>query len=395
MRTAPLKVALLTEIIAPHRIAPFNELARIPEIDLEVLFFAKSEDRRGWTLPDQSDIRFRFSVLPGFMVGRRYQSTQLFLNPGIIGTLHRGRHDVIVTGGYHHPTIWLALGYCRASGRPILAWSESTARDARGSGAMADRFKRALVRRFDGFIAAGIRQAEYLQMMGASSDRIWIAPDAIDIGFFERAAALRATHGETEKRTLNLSGPVLLYAGRLLDKKGLPDLLEVFDLIRQRFGASLLLVGEGPDRARYEELCRARNLAGVHFAGFVQPGDLLKYYAVADVFVFPTHSDPWGLAINEAMAAGLPCVVSDAAGAVDELVRHGDSGLVYRAGDREALRSSICRLLEDQVLRQQMIAGAARAVRRHTPERMARGMADAVLAVVSQADRCRESAPRA
>lgn len=381
MRTAPLKVALLTEIIAPHRIAPFNELANLPEIDLEVLFFAESEDRRRWKRPDHAEMRFRFSVLRGITVGRRYQFTQLFLNPGVVGTLRRGRYDVVVTGGYHHPTIWLALGYCRARGRPILAWSESTARETRGSGAMADRFKRALIQRFDGFIAAGTRQAAYLKMLGASSDRIWIAPDAVDIGFFERASTLRAAGVEAEKRTLNLSSPVLLYVGRLLDAKGLPELLDVFDSIRQRFGASLLLVGEGPDRARYEELCRTRGLVGVSFAGFVQPGDLPKYYAVADVFVFPTHSDPWGLAINEAMAAGLPVVVSDAAGAVDELVRHGDSGLVYRAGDREALRSSICRLLEDQALRQQMIAGAARAVRRHTPERMARGMADAVLAV--------------
>lgn len=381
MTRTPVRVALLTEIVAPHRIATFNALAGLPEIDLDVLFFAESEDRRGWQQADRARMKFRFSVLRGLTAGRRYQSTQLFLNPGVVGALRRGRYDVVIVGGYHHPTIWLALAYCRISGRRVLAWSESTEREARSGANWTIGIKRALVRRFDGFIAAGVRQADYLKKLGAPAERIWIAPDAVDVEFFEGAARLRAARGAELRRELDVSDPVVLYVGRLLDAKGILDLLEVFGSIRERFGATLLLVGDGPDRARYEEVCRSRRLDGVRFAGFVQPDDLAKYYAVADVFVFPTHSDPWGLAINEAMAAGLPPVVSDAAGAVDELVRHGDSGLVYRAGDREALRSSIGRLLDDSAFRQQVIAGAARAVRRHTPERMARAMAEAVLGV--------------
>ncbi len=388
-----LRVALLTEIISPYRVAPFNALADDPNIDLEVFFFAESEDRRSWHAPDASRFRFKHEVLPGAIVGRRYQSGALFLNPGIVSRLRRGRHDVVVAGGYHHPTIWLALLYCRLAGTRVLGWSESTGRDARSGSALVEWVKRRLVPRFDGFIAAGTPQRQYLEALGVPAERIWVAPDAVDVRWFDRAAGLRDTEGARVKRLLKTSGLVVLYVGRLIDQKGVPDLLEAAERVG---GATFVLVGDGPDRAKYEERCR--RLSNVRLVGFVQPSELVQYYAAADVFVYPTHTDPWGLAINEAMASGLPVIVSSAAGAAADLVCHGENGFVHDPGDVGALTQALGGLACDEALRSRMGARSRERIALFTPERMAEGMATAVQAVAARgrpARRSRERSDRA
>jgi glycosyltransferase involved in cell wall biosynthesis len=375
----------MTEIISPYRIAAFNRLAADPRIDLTVLFFCETEDRRLWRVPQPSVMHFRYAVVPGRIVGRRYQAGSLFFNPGILGYLRRGKYDVVVTGGYHHPTIWLTLAACRLSRVRVLAWSESTARDARSSGWATDRFKRALIRRFSGFIAAGSAQRMYLQTLGAATERIWVAPDSVDVDFFAAACGLRSSGGPQLKQRLGLDGPTVMYVGRLLDAKGVPDLIDAFARVSDRHEANLLLVGDGPDRGKYERECAHRELKRVRFMGFVQPDELPTYYAAADVFAFPTHSDPWGLAINEAMAAGLTVVASSAAGAVDDLIAHGDTGFVHAPGDREALAALLSRLVADESLRRQVSARARTRIAAFTPARMAQGIVEAALQLPNQA----------
>ena len=104
----PVRVALLTEIISPYRIPVFNELAAMEGVELDVLFFSETEGRRNWRIPWEK-IHFRYRVLPGLLVTRRYQGGPVFFNPGIVGALRRGKYRAVICFGYHHPTIWLAL----------------------------------------------------------------------------------------------------------------------------------------------------------------------------------------------------------------------------------------------------------------------------------------------
>ena len=112
---------------------------------------------------------------------------------------------------------------------------------------------------------------------------------------------------------LGLQGCWFLYVGRLWSGKGLDDLFDAYRPVRlQQPNASLLLVGDGVDEARYRAM--ARNLPNVTFAGFVQPRELPDYYALADALVFPTLGDPHGLVGEEAMAANLPVICTEAGG---------------------------------------------------------------------------------
>ena len=118
---------------------------------------------------------------------------------------------------------------------------------------------------------------------------------------------------------------------------------------------------------------------GVSFRGFVPDGELARYYAAADVFAFPTRSDPWGLVLNEALAAGLPVVVSRAAGAAQDLVDECGNGHLHDAGHPAGIATAILRILSDPTAPERMGRRSREIIEAHSPQRMADGMAEAIL----------------
>ena len=374
-----VRVAILTEIISPYRIPVFNVLAKDSRFSIEVLFLAETESRREWRIPKE-EICFPYRVLKGFIVGQGYQQGAVFLNPGILATLLQQNYDCLIVGGYHHPSFWIALLYARAAGKKCLLWSESTLKDRRSKNAIKEKFKRFLVRHASGYIVPGKAQIEYLIALGSPPEPIWLAPNAVNSAFFTHEADRLKPEKEQIKQQLGLAGNVILYVGRLLDDKGIPELIDAFEQVLQSHPfANLVLVGDGPDRQKYVDRCCDRGLNRVFFAGFQDQNILPRYYAIADVFVFPTRSDPWGLVLNEAMLAGLPAICSQLAGAAADLVNPGNNGFLYSPGDLKSLTQYICLLLQDDELRRKMGMRSQQIISHYTPEKMAQGFAEAIL----------------
>ena len=96
--------------------------------------------------------------------------------------------------------------------------------------------------------------------------------------------------------------------GRLVEAKGVFELLEAYAKLNPalRSSVGLVVVGDGPARATLERRAAQISLGTIHFAGFAQKEDLPPFYALADALVFPTHSDTWGFVVNEAMACAVP-----------------------------------------------------------------------------------------
>jgi glycosyltransferase involved in cell wall biosynthesis len=135
--------------------------------------------------------------------------------------------------------------------------------------------------------------------------------------------------------------------GRVWAGKGLDELFAAYRQVRDtRDDVSLLVVGDGIDYERYA--AQERATPGVTFAGFVQPADLPEWYAACDVLVFPTHGDPNGLVVEEALAAGLPVIVSDAAGDIAARVPRS-VGRVVGVGDAVALAWAMRELADPSV----------------------------------------------
>jgi glycosyltransferase involved in cell wall biosynthesis len=162
---------------------------------------------------------------------------------------------------------------------------------------------------------------------------------------------------------------VLLCVGRLSQEKGHADLIRAFPKMRALAGESrfhLVLVGEGPERQRIEELCRKLCLTNfITLAG--QQADVNPYYSIADVFVLPSHSEGCPNVLLEAMAAGIP-VVATAVGGIPEVVTNGREAILVKKCDHAALASATAQLLRDRQFGERMVTFAHEIVARKTPE---------------------------
>jgi glycosyltransferase involved in cell wall biosynthesis len=194
---------------------------------------------------------------------------------------------------------------------------------------------------FDGAIAGGRRHVAYLKELGVRG-RIGHCYDVVDNQFF----SIGAQQAQTAGRPDHLPSRYFLYVGRLAGEKNLSMLLRSFSAYRRRGGDwPLILVGDGPERGALEALAAEERVAdGVHFAGQRSTEEIVPYYAFAGCFVLPSVREPWGLVVNEAMAAGLPVIVSEKCGCVEDLVAPGLNGFCFDPSRQEQLTEALSRI---------------------------------------------------
>ena len=372
------RVALLTEIIAPYRIPVFNALAARSDVDLHVIFLSETDaSLRQWHVY-KDEIHFSYEVLPAWR--RRVGKYNLLLNRGVGLALNRARPDAVVCGGYSYVASWQAALWARRRGLPVLLWCESTAHDLRRRRRLVEFMKTRFSRLCTAFVAAGKSSHDYLRQLGAPLQRIFIAPDAVDVKLYgslaeqarQRAAAVRAQH--------DLSARYFLYVGRLVPEKGVFDLLSAYAQLgeSERSQIGLVFAGDGLSRAQLAERAAAISPGHVRFCGFVHREDLPALYALAEALVFPTHSDTWGLVVNEAMACGLPVIASEVAGCVADLVEDGKNGFLVPAGNVAELTRAMRTWFAHPELTTPMGERSARRIQAYTPESCAEGLANAV-----------------
>ncbi len=342
-----MRIALLTEIPAPFRIPLFNALAERAE--LRVLFLARTDPRRPHYEHHRDEWRFDHVFLRGreMHAGGRWT----MLNRGVLRELRAFRPDAVAVGGWNQPAFWQALAYCKAARVPLLVWIESTERDARSEARPLELAKRTLIRGAAGAFVPGRASAEYARALGVPEDRIVVAPNAVDNAFFR-------TFPRRDERSCTF-----LYVGRLDPEKGIDILLDAFADVP----GELVLAGAGTEGKSLE----ARASERIRFLGPVPRERLPRLYASADVFVLPSRSEQWGMVLNEAAAAGLPLVATDAAGAAYELV---DDDLRVPAGDALALADAMRRLAGDPAVRAESAERSRERVASLTPERWAEGV---------------------
>jgi glycosyltransferase involved in cell wall biosynthesis len=368
-----MRVAIVTEIPAPYRIPLFNALAGRPDVDLLVLFLGDHDPTHPY--PVYAD-EFAFSsrVLGGRGVVRARR--WLVVSRGLGRALRRFRPDAIVVGGWNQPAFWQALLYGRLRRVPVLAWVESTRRDARSGGGPNELLKRLFVRAVAGFIVPGGASREYVELIGGRPETVSVAPNAVDGEIFGTRVDEARRDRDAWRRGRRIEGCLFLFVGRLEPEKGLDVLLEAM----QDVPAELAVIGSGSAEAEL----RARAPKNVTFLGRIERDELPAWYAGADAFVLPSRSDQWGMVLNEAAAAGLPIVASEAAGAAWELVEDGVSGFRVAVQDPEALAAALVRLAADAAFRADAAARTKQLAESFTPAAWSASVADACAAAVSR-----------
>lgn len=248
---------------------------------------------------------------------------------GIIGALDRLQPDAVVINSYSFPDSRACLWWCRRNRRVAVVATDSKADDAPRVW-WRERMKSQIIRSFDAAIVAGTPHRAYLEQLGFPPDFIFLGCDVVDNEFFHRMAEQAREQPEQHSHLPGLADPTpfFLSSNRLIKVKNVDTLLEAYGMYRQGRPDPwrLVLIGEGAERAKLEDIISQRRIEGVTITGFRQLEDLPAYYGRAGAYIHPTLKDTWGLVVNEAMASGLPVLVSDRAGCVDDLVRDGDNG---------------------------------------------------------------------
>jgi glycosyltransferase involved in cell wall biosynthesis len=369
-----LRLVIITEIIAPYRIPVFNALARHADVEPHVIFLSETDSSlREWQVRKE-EIAFSYEVLPSFR--RRFGKYNLLLNRGIAAALRRAAPEVVLCGGYSYVASWQAAAWARRRDIPVLLWVESTGRDRRRNFTAVERLKKRFIEWSDGFVVPGHSAAEYLKSFGIADDMIFRAPNAVDIEFLANRSNRSGSN-----QTAHLPPGFFLYVGRLVPEKGVFDLLAAYcNLprgVREDFG--LVFVGNGLCRAELETRAGGLKSGKIAFTGFLEKEELADIYARAAALVFPTHSDVWGLVVNEAMACGLPIIASSVAGCVADLVEDGWNGRIVAPGNPDVLGAAMQSLALNPELRSTMSARSRQRSRDYSPEACARGLAQAAL----------------
>ena len=275
-------------------------------------------------------------------------------------SLTRGRFDALLVLGWQTMAHVQAVRAAWSLGIPVLVRGESTLQRAPVGGARgaARRFLwlptrqqlyAAAFDRIAAFLVIGTRNREYYRSFGVPDEKLFWAPYGVDNTWFALSEPARTFARSRVRDTIGVGEHTVVFASsaKLIERKRPMDLLDAVSRARANgVPAHALFIGDGELRASLERRAAEQGIRdAVTISGFINQAELPAWYAAADVLVLPSDSrETWGLVVNEAMAAGLPVVVSDAAGCAPDLVKEGANGWTYACGDVATLAERLARL---------------------------------------------------
>jgi 1,2-diacylglycerol 3-alpha-glucosyltransferase len=255
---------------------------------------------------------------------------------------------VFIPGWSSHAAIG-ALSWCTSHKVPAIVMSESTAWDEKRSW-RKESVKRRLIALCSAALVGGSPHTDYIAKLGMSPDHVFVGYDAVDNDYFQQKTEEVRTRHSVIRAEERLPSNYFLASARFIEKKNLPRLIEAYARYRVLSELtksenpmltpprSLVLLGDGPLRKTLETQLSALGLHDhVFLPGFKQYPELPAYYALADVFIHASTTEQWGLVVNEAMASGLPVLVSKRCGCAADLVQEGMNGFIFDPYNTEDL----------------------------------------------------------
>jgi glycosyltransferase involved in cell wall biosynthesis len=290
--------------------------------------------------------------------------------------------DVVFLPSYWPARSLAILLFARLAGVRCVMMNESHAATEKARGA-ARWVKKRLLGLFHAGLVGGTPHVAHFTRLGMPADKLFIGYDTVDNDYFSRSAGAVAGHGTEVRTRLGLPLRYVLNLGRMVGKKNLALLIDAYaawagvdaGTASMNAGAAgadknvaLVLVGSGPLEPALRAQAAALGLRvaslepgripdaarTVFFGGFRQIDENPLFFTLADVFVLPSHTEEWGLVVNEAMACGAPVLVSIEVGSAPDLVRDGYNGYQFDPADEEALTGLLDLVLTDDALRTKM-----------------------------------------
>lgn len=252
--------------------------------------------------------------------------------------------DVVFVPGWSMVEALVALDWCAARGVPAVIMSDSTRVD-KTRRLHEEALKRRIVGLAASALVAGQPQATYIQELGVPAEVIFSGYDVVDNDHFTLNADAARRLSEVERKRLGLPRHYLLCCARLVEKKNLLRLIDAYRVYANRAGRelwSLVIVGPGPMEAEIRSLVEAHDLSAfVQLVGAQSYDDMPLFYGLAEALILASTTEQWGLVVNEAMASGLPVLVSRQCGCAMDLVVEARNGFTFDPFDVGAIADAI------------------------------------------------------
>lgn len=341
------KVALLTNIPAPYRLPFFRELSSY--CNLLVIFDDYTEPNRKWMISKQ-ELEFPHTIAKGFCIHyqRKHpdinieEERYLQIRYGILPALAKFKPSVIISAEMGLRTLQAAM-YSKVTGTPFILWWEGTRHTEGWVGQRKSYTRKLIVKEAQRFWSNGHESTKLLMDYGASPNVVDEGMTGVDTNFFAIETRKLVLQRQFMRSHLGLKGVVLLFIGQFIHRKGLHNYLEALKAVHESGLKewSAVFVGSGSMESFLHNWRAQHPDVPVIISNFVQPHELPKFYAIADVFVMPTLEDVWGLVSLEAVVAGVPQIFSVYGGCTPDLLRDKRMGCAINPLNAEEFASAL------------------------------------------------------
>lgn len=313
-------------------------------------------------------------------LGLQVSESQSVMSAEIQAALERLKPDVVFVPGWSMRESLIAMRVSSKMKVPVVIMSDSNRFDfARHT--IKEFIKKRIVSIADAGFVAGTPQMEYLDALGMPLDRIFLGYDVVDNAAFEQGAIDARTNKEMWRTSLNLPKRFILSICRLVEKKNVFRLIEGFaEFINgaEAQDISLVVAGPGPLKQELEAFANSLGVGqNVYLTGALSASEVMACYGLAEAFVLASKTEQWGLAVNEAMAAGLPVLVSEKCGCATDLVHNGRNGFTFDPLSSSDIAQSIRKVMSSKHKREEMGEHSKTIIRSWGLERFCEGFCDA------------------
>lgn len=339
------KIIFILKQEEPYRTPLLKRISHWKDINLKVFYCDNSY------LKDESTVSNMNNIISGIQIKFPLIEEKNWFNPYVFKILSDNKPDVVIVGGYYHLTMLFAIFWALIHNVPYIINTESHFLTKRNIFKLFTKklLLSLIIKRASAYLPTGKYAGKYLIYYGADREKIFYFPNTPDVEYFIKESDEYRKKKKEIKRELGIeNGFILLYIGRLVKEKGLFTLLKAFKEIKKNYkDLALLLVGDGILKDSLKRYLKNNKIEDVYFTGSVPNKEIPRYYAISDIFVLPSFYEPWGVVVNEAMASGLPIILSDKVGSGGDLLKEGENGFSYKSDDSKELTSCIEKFIKN------------------------------------------------
>src|ERR1700722_8023045 len=357
----------------------FRIMAAHPKLDFQVAYCSLRGAESGYDPEFGANVQWDVPLLDGYKWthipnrGTGAENFWAWRNTGLWKFIRQGKFDAVISHiGYVRATFWIAYFASRSVGIPFIFGTDASRNEPRDGSKSKLAIKKILwpaVFSLAGqVLTASSAGRDMMISLGFRPEKVSMTLDTVDNDWW--LAQANAVDRDEARKSFGFAPreKIILFCAKLQPWKCPMDLLQAFALAEIP-NAKLVFVGDGAQRAELENEAAQRKIADkVQFLGFVNQSQLPKLYKAADLMVIPSHYEPFGLVVNEAMLCGCPVVASDRVGAVRDLVTHTETGYVYPCGVTDILAPLLQTALSDPIPLESIRQKALQRISMWTPQ---------------------------